>query len=230
MARTATVTRDEIFAAADAIVKEGGNPTLATVRERVGGGSYTTISAAMEVWRRERVQQEPATRKEEPIPDALVVHARAWWEAAIKLATEKLQAERDALAVERRESERQRQEAADLADQLAAELDEARAQIVRLEGADKRLEVAKAESDQARREAERARIAEQAVQARLEAAAREMEDLRQRVREAEERARKAGEGAAELRGRLAAGEAMAGTDEKARKPCRSGKTNPDSQS
>ncbi|MGE4336932.1 MAG: DNA-binding protein [Pigmentiphaga sp.] len=33
-------SRDEMWAAADALVKAGGRPTLAAVRKAVGGGSF----------------------------------------------------------------------------------------------------------------------------------------------------------------------------------------------
>ena len=43
-------TKEQIWSVADTIASEGGNPTLAAVREKLGGGSYTDISAAMQQW------------------------------------------------------------------------------------------------------------------------------------------------------------------------------------
>ena len=48
-------TKDEIWAAAQALADAGERPTLAAVRKVVGGGSFTTISEAMAEW---RAQQE----------------------------------------------------------------------------------------------------------------------------------------------------------------------------
>lgn len=218
-------TEKDIHAAADAIIAEGGHPTLITVRARLGGGSFSSIGPALKRWRQQQAEKSPREATPPPMPEAVGQKMRALWDEAVTLARAELQAERDRLAVERREIELEKQEAAELADQLANELDEARAQLVRLEGADRRFDEAKAEAGKVldeltrvRAEAERARIAEQACQARLEAAAREMDDLRQRTKEAEARANKAAEEAAEWRGRLGVFEG------KAAAPARRGKT------
>ena len=41
------VTREQIFAVADELDAAGQKPTLAAVRKALGGGSFTTISEAM---------------------------------------------------------------------------------------------------------------------------------------------------------------------------------------
>ena len=46
-----TSTTARIFEIADELDAAGHNPTLASVRKALGGGSYTTISEAMGEWR-----------------------------------------------------------------------------------------------------------------------------------------------------------------------------------
>lgn len=47
MGRRSNFTREAILAAADQIEAEGGTATMMAVRSRLGGGSFTTITAAM---------------------------------------------------------------------------------------------------------------------------------------------------------------------------------------
>lgn len=127
-------TKDQIWAAADAISAEGGNPTLAAVRAHLGGGSYTDISAAMQAWRSH--QQASAAPIREPVPAALDERLNAFggevWAVALELANSRLQSERAALEQVQQEAEETRKEAAALADSLAAELDKAQAEIAAL--------------------------------------------------------------------------------------------------
>jgi chromosome segregation ATPase len=118
-------TKEQVWAAADSLAAEGRNPTLAAVRERLGGGSYTDISAAMQVWK--ATQQASAAPIREPAPTAVTDRLGELggeiWAVALELANGRLQAEREALEQARQEMEQARQEAADLADQLSADLE-----------------------------------------------------------------------------------------------------------
>lgn len=62
-------TKEQVWAAAEELAAEGKSPTLANVRERLGGGSYTDISAAMQAWRANR--QAAALPIREPAPAAI---------------------------------------------------------------------------------------------------------------------------------------------------------------
>ena len=132
------ITKEQIFQAADELDAAGQNPTLANVRKQVGGGSFTTISEAMNEWRARKTSQ--ATPMREPAPQAvtekLAELAGDLWGVALDMANNRLAAEREALEAVRQENEVARQEAAELADQLTAELDEAKARIVALEAAE----------------------------------------------------------------------------------------------
>lgn len=48
------ITKQDIHAVADQIAADGGSPTLAAVRRVLGGGSFTTISEAMQEWKAAR--------------------------------------------------------------------------------------------------------------------------------------------------------------------------------
>jgi len=48
MGRRPSITKEAVWAAADQIEAKGGYASLAAVRKVLGGGSYTTITAAME--------------------------------------------------------------------------------------------------------------------------------------------------------------------------------------
>jgi chromosome segregation ATPase len=127
-------TKEQIWTAADVITSEGGSPTLAAVREKLGGGSYTDISAAMQQWRTSRQSSSAPMREPAPtsITERMTEFSSEIWAAALEMANTRLQSEREALEQARREAEETRQEAADLADQLAADLDKANSEILRL--------------------------------------------------------------------------------------------------
>jgi chromosome segregation ATPase len=126
-------TKEQIWQAATELAEEGVKPTLLAVRERLGGGSYTDISAAMQLWRANR--DRAATPLREPAPAAVTERlgdvAAELWAVALEFANARLASEREALELARQETEQTRQEAADLADQLAADLDQARADLTR---------------------------------------------------------------------------------------------------
>lgn len=117
-----------IFEIADELDAAGHNPTLASVRKALGGGSYTTISEAMAVWRARKAAKETPVR--EALPPAVAALLEQFgaelWAQALQLSNGRLSAEREALEKDRHEIEAQRQEAADLADQLSSELEAAR--------------------------------------------------------------------------------------------------------
>lgn len=80
--------REEVFAVADAIAAEGGTPTQAGVRERIGRGSMSTIAPLLKEWRETR--NERAAVAADVIPmgvfSAMDAAAMAVWAAALKEA------------------------------------------------------------------------------------------------------------------------------------------------
>ena len=121
------ITKEDIYAAADALVAEGKNPTLANVRKALGGGSFTTISEGVAAWKEDRTAQ-PAPLQEPP-PAAVAEKFSGLlaevWAAALGMANARLASEREALEAARVELEDERRQAAELAAQVSADLDQA---------------------------------------------------------------------------------------------------------
>ena len=126
-------TAEEIWTVADALVAEGQKPTLAAVRNAVGGGSFTTISEAMSAWRARQATMAKPTRPQEPVPDTVLGLAETLvtqiWAEALRVAEGRLQAEREALEATRQTLVQEKTEAVDMADALALELDQLRETI-----------------------------------------------------------------------------------------------------
>jgi hypothetical protein len=53
-ASRASITEDQVFTVAQALMDSGVRPTSAKIRERLGKGSATTIQAMLERWRERR--------------------------------------------------------------------------------------------------------------------------------------------------------------------------------
>ena len=125
------ITKQDIHAAADQIAADGGSPTLAAVRRVLGGGSFTTISEAMQEWKAARQNAAAPIREAAPavVTERMADAANEVWAIAQEMANARLQAEREALEQARAEMEQARAEAAELADQLNAELEAAQATI-----------------------------------------------------------------------------------------------------
>ncbi|WP_090142701.1 DNA-binding protein [Limnohabitans sp. DM1] len=123
-----TSTTARIFEIADELDAAGHNPTLASVRKALGGGSYTTISQAMTEWRARKAAKETPVQEAAPqaITELLEQLGTDIWTHALQICNGRLSAEREALENDRQAIEAQRQEAADLADQLSSELEAAR--------------------------------------------------------------------------------------------------------
>lgn len=95
------LTTESIHKKADELLSNGVQPTLARIRESLGGGSFTTISEAMKLWRLEQEIEEDLRQVELPnsINDRLQTLGADMWRSAIDIAEERLLSERNALAV-----------------------------------------------------------------------------------------------------------------------------------
>ena len=129
------ISKDDIFRVANEIDALGQSPTLAAVRKALGGGSFTTISDAMNEWKAKRSIKETPAREPAPqaILDQLAEFGADIWGLALSLANGRLDAERQTLEANRIGIEAARREAADLADQVSAELEEVRQKAAALE-------------------------------------------------------------------------------------------------
>ena len=161
------ITTQDIHRAADEIAEAGGTPTLAAVRKALGGGSFTTISEAMQDWKSSRRTEAAPIR--EPAPESSSARlgeiAGEIWATALEMANTRLQAEREALERVRQETEQARREAEEVADQVSAELDQAKNALAKataeagrlaseLTEAQRRADTAQAALDESRRQCE----------------------------------------------------------------------------
>ena len=126
-----TITKERIFAAADQLLEEGKNPTLANVRSVLGGGSFTTISEAMQEWKSDRLAPTAPIREVAPQPvfDRVQALANDIWSAALEIANSRLKSDREALEAAREEMEQEKAEAAEIGDQMSAEIERLKNQL-----------------------------------------------------------------------------------------------------
>ena len=118
------ITKETIWHAANELDQASEKPTLANVRKKVGGGSFTTISEAMTEWHatrpRSTVNRDPVPEK---VSDAASEFTAMLWQVAHELADGRLQAEQAELERLRAQFEEEKVEAAAFADQLNQELE-----------------------------------------------------------------------------------------------------------
>ena len=120
------VTKEQIFSAADDLAAAGQKPTLEAIRQ-ITGGSYTTISPALNEWKARQAAQATPLREPAPqaVADRLAEVGAEVWSIALELANARLAAEREALDKARADLEADRAEATELADRLAAQVERA---------------------------------------------------------------------------------------------------------
>lgn len=129
------ISKDDIFRVANEIDALGQSPTLAAVRKALGGGSFTTISEAMNEWKLKKSAKEMPLREPAPqaVLDQLTELGAELWSLALSLSNGRLDAQRQALDATRIAIEAERREATELADQVSAELEEVRQKAASLE-------------------------------------------------------------------------------------------------
>jgi colicin import membrane protein len=207
--RTASITPEEINAAAERLLSRGEKPTLRAVRGEIGGGSLATIQPVLAEWKARRPRIEPTGPAVSPELQRAILgdieRAVAAAKADLTAELAETQDARDALG----EELRQQIVTATAAERRAAE---ALAESERQAGTIATLERALVESrEQIVREREAAEGArKEAAQAavRLESLPTlqaEIETLRRRLDEEREARRVAEIAAAELRGPAAGG-------------------------
>lgn len=191
-------TSKAVFEAADAITSAGHEPTVPEIRDKIGGGSYSTIQKHLGDWRMARAAN--ASAEIDPLPAQVADLARHLahevWRCAKADADTRLADEHAATERVRSEMEAARDDAVLAADRLTAQLDQASEQI-----ADLRQELATSQADQQALRTEQATL-----QARLDDSQERIAELRRQLAEAQDVAGRARELAAQLQGRLEAAE------------------------
>lgn len=85
------ITRDEIIQAAEALERDGEKATMASVREYLGGGSFATISPVLREWKEGRKTTQAVVLDMPGELKAVMERLGSeFWQAASKLANEKL--------------------------------------------------------------------------------------------------------------------------------------------
>ncbi|WP_306598846.1 DNA-binding protein [Geothrix sp. 21YS21S-2] len=101
------ITKEQVVAAAEALVAEGKNPTSKAVRGKLEGGSYSDICPALKEWRTESAEANQTSRI--PLPEAVLGQLTNLgtnvWTAALATAEANLAPQREALAKEKTEAE-----------------------------------------------------------------------------------------------------------------------------
>lgn len=94
------ITTEQIIETANQLQAQGIKPTQTNVREKLGGGSFTTIAEALRLWRAEqdKTTQLQAVVIPSDITDKTSLLVAQIWETAQNLANDRLVAEREALS------------------------------------------------------------------------------------------------------------------------------------
>ena len=195
------ITKEQVFNAADSLLDEGTAATVQNVRDRIGSGSFTTISSHLAEWKDAHAGQVPANLPD--IPEKVNAAFRQVWATAARTAQEDMDTQRQALEAMRREMEQDKAEA--------------EGEIERLEQA---LEEVIERSERQAEELEQERKAGAAKDERITALTLDNARLDERVKAAEARGEELREQLTELQNAFAAASRTAST---AKKPSRRAK-------
>ena len=125
------LTTEQIHATARELTEKGINPTLANVRQALGGGSFTTIGEALKTWKQAQKDNEKLKEIDiaPQIKDRADVLIGELWQNALDLADERLKLEREALAVAQQQADAKVAEMAEALAQVEAEQIQLNAQL-----------------------------------------------------------------------------------------------------
>lgn len=180
------VTKEQVFAAADQISVAGQRPTLEAVR-KITGGSYTTISPALNEWKARQATTAAPLREPAPqaVADRLAEVGAELWAIALELANARLSSEREALEKARSDMEAAQAEATELADRLTTEVEEQQVRLASIEAAE---QVARTEAGELRAQLTAAREQAHTAEARVLEIERRAGELRQELDRAHQEA------------------------------------------
>lgn len=116
----------DVVRVANELAGEGIPPTNALVRERLGGGSYSTITAGLKLWRQQQKQQQMAEFQELKLNLEQLIDVQALAKIARDFARRETAAERQILQQQAKEIEQDLHTAGIRIEGLEADLSEAR--------------------------------------------------------------------------------------------------------
>jgi hypothetical protein len=179
--------------AGDELHAAGVEPTILTVQERIGAGSYTTVKRYLDQWKAQQAQR-PAVKVPPGITAKATIAVHAIWSAAVAQAEQRV-AQVEAEAAQQRTARE-------------AQLQQAEQVIQRQERAVEELTRQLADAQQhltaSQEEARAARTAVQVVDARAADQARRIIELQASATAASERAQQATTAQARLEGEVGA--------------------------
>ncbi len=108
------ITQEQVFETAQVLLDEGQTVTVSALREKLGTGSYSTISAHLAKWREENSGRQPSDIP--AMPSSVENALRHVWALAWKEAQRLIKTERDGLDAARREIEKEKK---DMANEIA---------------------------------------------------------------------------------------------------------------
>lgn len=194
------ISKESVFAAADAMLADGQRVTLEAVRQ-ITGGSYTTISPALNEWKTKQAAAAMPLREAAPqsVLNRLNDLGVEIWAVALELANSRLATEREALDKARQELEANRDEATALADKLSAQLEAMQARLIAAEEASVAAQGQVKELEEALG-SERVRV--QTAEARVEELRRELDRAQNGLLDASKEASSAREASARMAGQI----------------------------
>lgn len=102
-----SITKEQIYAVADMLNQEGIKPTLAAVRRRLGSGSFTTISEAVNEWK--LMQLSSIESQQEVLPEIFKDHLQRFgttlWTEALNTSSRRFTEEHLAMVEQFNEKE-----------------------------------------------------------------------------------------------------------------------------
>lgn len=129
------ITREQIFIIASTLNAEGIRPTLAAVRRRLGAGSFTTISDALNEWKVLQASQQSNLSQETPpelFLERLHIFGHSLWGEAMTMAMNRFLQDKEAIEEKYQEKETYYAELEKLAEEYQQELENAKQYIENL--------------------------------------------------------------------------------------------------
>ncbi len=196
MGRKAFYTDQQVFACADALASEGKEVTATTLRDQLGGGSFSTIYRHLETWQNTRAATLTKTLQVD-IPESVQASFSATWRVAITEAGKEITAAREKAREEVRIAQAQFAEAVKAIESLETDADNAMEKIESLT-----VKLSETENTLHVTENERAALTATAEQQRqrIEADSIELARLRTELESTRQQRDDAAQASAELRG------------------------------
>ena len=126
---TPRITQEAVNESADKLVAQGEYPSVQTVRDALGSGSYSTITKYLQVWRDQREKAAAVVDLPERVEAAYRKAASSAWSEATRLAGEQVAIVKDQMEQERVKHIREADEAVSEIERLEKLIQEAEVRV-----------------------------------------------------------------------------------------------------